>query len=101
MQARVTSTRAVRSPAVEPDGEPIIDEESREMSPKVQEQEMQVLHALASMPFADTLELAVILGEAYTTVHRAPSGLLADGIAARVNHGTVHLPGERQMVPDD
>ena len=44
------------------------------------------------MPFADTLELAVILGEAYATVHRALSGLLADGIAARVNHGTVHLP---------
>ncbi len=44
------------------------------------------------MPFVDTLELAVILGEAYATVHRALSGLLADGIAGRVNHGTVHLP---------
>ncbi|MDE2837952.1 MAG: GH3 auxin-responsive promoter family protein [Chloroflexota bacterium] len=44
------------------------------------------------MPFVDTLELAVILGEAYATMHRALSGLLADGIAGRVNHGTVHLP---------
>ena len=56
------------------------------------EREMQMLRALASMSFVDTLELAVILGEAYATVHRALSGLLADGIAARVNHGTVHLP---------
>ena len=38
------------------------------------------------------MELAVILGEAYSTVHRVLTGLLADGIAARVNHGTVHLP---------
>ena len=54
--------------------------------------EEQLLDALALMPFADTLELAVILGEAYSTVHRGLTGLLADGIAARVNHGTVHLP---------
>ncbi len=54
--------------------------------------ERQLLDALARMPFVDTLELAVILGEAYATVHRALSGLLADGIARRVNHGTVHLP---------
>ena len=52
----------------------------------------QLLDALARMPFADTLELAVILGEANSTVHRALTGLLADGIAGRVNHGTVHLP---------
>ncbi len=31
-------------------------------------------------------------GEAYATVHRAVTDLLADGIAGRVNHGTVHLP---------
>ena len=54
--------------------------------------EEELLDALARMPFVDTLELAVILGEAYATVHRALSGLLADGVAARVNHGTVHLP---------
>ena len=54
------------------------------------------------MPFADTLELAVILGEAYATVHRALSGLLADGIAGRVNHGTVHLPTSgRWFLTDD
>ena len=54
--------------------------------------ERQLLDALAQMPFVDMLELAVILGEAYATVHRALSGLLADGIAGRVNHGTVDLP---------
>ena len=56
------------------------------------EREMQALRALAAMPFLDALELALILGEAYATVHRALIGLLADGIAGRVNHGTVHLP---------
>ncbi len=56
------------------------------------ERETQVLRALASMPFADTLELAVILGEAYSTVHRGLTGLLTEGTAGRVNHGTVHLP---------
>ncbi|MDE2886068.1 MAG: helix-turn-helix domain-containing protein [Chloroflexota bacterium] len=76
----------------EPDGKPIINDEDREMNPKVQEREMQVLRALASMPFADTLELAVILGEAYATMHRVLISLLADGVAGRVNHGTVHLP---------
>ena len=54
--------------------------------------ERQMLDALARMPFVDTLELAVVLREAYATVHRALTGLLADGIAGRVNHGTVHLP---------
>ncbi|MYA49674.1 MAG: hypothetical protein F4045_00180 [Chloroflexi bacterium] len=54
--------------------------------------EQELLDALARMPFVDTLELAVILGEAYATVHRALTGLLADGIATRVNHGTLHLP---------
>ena len=54
--------------------------------------EEQLLDALARMPFADTLKLAVTLGEAYSTVHRVLTGLLPDGIAARVNHGTVHLP---------
>ena len=54
--------------------------------------EGQLLDAVARIPFADTLELAVIVGEAYSTVHRALTGQLAAGIAARVNHGTVHLP---------
>ena len=61
--------------------------------------ERQLLDALARMPFVDTLELAVILGEAYATVHRALSGLLADGIARRVNHGTVHLPSSGRWFP--
>ena len=59
--------------------------------------ERQLFDALARMPFVDALELAVILGEAYATVHRALSGLLADGIAGRVNHGTVHLCVACQM----
>ena len=54
--------------------------------------EEQLLDALARMPFVDTLELAVILGEAYATAHRVLTGLLADGIVGRANHGTVHLP---------
>ena len=44
------------------------------------------------MPFADTLELAVTLGEAYSTMHRGLTGMLAGGIARRVNHGIIHLP---------
>ena len=43
------------------------------------------------MPFIDSAELAGIVGEAHSTVHRALADLLADGIAGRVNHGTVHL----------
>lgn len=54
--------------------------------------ERQIYDALARMPFVDTLELAVTLGEAYSTVHRVLTGLLADGFAELVNHRTVHLP---------
>ena len=32
------------------------------------------------------------MGEAHATVHRALTGLLAEGIAGRVSHGTAHLP---------
>ena len=44
------------------------------------------------MPFIDSAELAGILGEPHATVHRALTGLLADGIVGRVSHGTAHLP---------
>ena len=60
--------------------------------------EQQLLDVLARMPFVDTLELAVILGEAYATVHRALTGLLADSVAGRVNHGTAHLPSSGRWV---
>ena len=48
------------------------------------------------MPFIDSVELALILGEPHSTVHRALTDLLADGIAGRVSHGTVHLPSSRR-----
>ena len=44
------------------------------------------------MPFIESTELALILGQPHSTVHRALTGLLADGIVGRVSHGTVHLP---------
>ena len=51
-----------------------------------------LLHYLSRMPFIDSVELALILGEPHATVHRSLTGLLADGIAGRVSHGTAHLP---------
>ncbi len=54
--------------------------------------ERNLLDALSRMPFVDSTELALILGEPHATVHRRLSDLLADGIAGRVSHGTVHLP---------
>ena len=52
----------------------------------------QLLDALSRTPFVDSTELALVLGEPHTTIHRALTGLLADGIVGRVSHGTVHLP---------
>ena len=52
----------------------------------------QLLDALSRMPFIESTELALILGEPHATVHRRLSELLADGIVGRVCHGTVHLP---------
>ncbi len=48
------------------------------------------------MPFIDSAELALILGEPHTTVHRALTSLLADGNAGRVSHGTAHLPSSHR-----
>ena len=56
----------------------------------------QLLDALSQTPFVDSTELAGILGEPHATVHRALSGLLADGIAGRVSHGAAHLPSSRR-----
>ena len=55
-----------------------------------------LLHFLSRMPFIDSAELAGVGGEAHSTVHRALTGLLADGIAGRVSHGTVHLPSSQR-----
>ncbi len=52
----------------------------------------QLLDALSRMPFVESTELALILGEPHATVHRRLSELLADGIVGKVTHGTVHLP---------
>ena len=44
------------------------------------------------MPFVESTELTLILGEPHATVHRHLTGLVAEGIVGRVSHGTVHLP---------
>ena len=56
----------------------------------------QLLDSLSRTPFVDSAELARILGEAHATVHRALTGLLADGIVGRVSHGTAHLPSSQR-----
>ena len=56
----------------------------------------QLLNALSRTPFVESTELARILGEPHATVHRNLSGLLAEGIVGRVNHGTVHLPSSQR-----
>ena len=43
-----------------------------------------LLHFLSWMPFIDAAELAGVLGEAHATVHRALTGLLADGSVSRM-----------------
>ena len=58
--------------------------------------ERQLLDALSRTPFADSTELALILDEPHTTVHRSLSNLLADGIVGRVSHGTAHLPSSQR-----
>ena len=58
--------------------------------------ERQLLDALSRTPFVDSVELAGILGEPHTTVHRTLTNLLADGIVARVSHGTAHLPSSQR-----
>ena len=48
------------------------------------------------MPFIDSAELSRVLGEAHATVHRALTGLLANGIVGRVSHGTAQLPSSQR-----
>ena len=56
----------------------------------------QLLDALSRMPFVDSAELALILGEPHATVHRTLADLLADGIVGRASHGTAHLPSSQR-----
>jgi len=56
----------------------------------------RILDALARLPFVDAGELALILGAPAATVHRALTGLLQDGSAGRVSHGTAHLPSSHR-----
>ena len=62
--------------------------------------EQQMLDALSRTPFIDSAELEGILGEPHTTVHRALTALLAEGIVGRVSHGTTHLPSSQKIPPD-
>ncbi len=56
----------------------------------------QLIDSLSRMPFVETLELASILGEPTTSVHRGLIELLSGGIAARVSHGTSQLPSSHR-----
>ncbi len=57
--------------------------------------DQQMFDALSRMPFVDSAELALILGNPHTTVHRILTGPLVNGIVGRVSHGTAHLRGMR------
>ena len=56
----------------------------------------QLLDFLSRTPFVDSAELALLLGEPHATVHRVLTGLLADGVAGRVSHGTARLPSSQR-----
>ena len=60
----------------------------------------QLLDSLGRTPFIDSVELAAILGEPHSTLHRGLTDLLTDllaeGIAGRVSHGTAHLPSSQR-----
>ena len=58
--------------------------------------DQQMLDSLSRMPFVDMMELAGILGKPLAIIHRALTGLLADGIVGRVSHGTTHLPSSQR-----
>ena len=53
----------------------------------------QLLDALSRTPFVDSAELAGILGEPHATVHRALTGLLAEGIVGLRSHVEFHRRG--------
>ena len=47
--------------------------------------DQELLHHLSRMPFVDTAEPAMILGEAHATVHRGLTELLSEGMVGRVS----------------
>ena len=57
----------------------------------------QLHDSLSRRPFIDSAELALVIGEPHTTVHRALAYLLTDGIIRRVSHGTAHLPSSQRQ----
>ena len=57
---------------------------------------VRILDALTRLPLIDAGELALILGQPPATVHRALTGLLDDGSAGRVSHGTACLPSSHR-----
>ena len=69
---------------------------ARNEDPDLALSKRQLLDSLSRMPFVDSAELAGVLGEPHATVHRALTGLLAEGIVGRVSHGTAHLPSSQR-----
>ena len=69
---------------------------ARNEDPNLALSERQLLDSLSRMPFVDSAELALMLGEPHATVHRALAGLLAERIVGRVSHGTAHLPSSQR-----
>ena len=57
---------------------------------------LKLFDSLSRMPFVDSAELAGILGEPHSTVHRTLADMLAKGIVGRVSHGTTHLPSSHR-----
>ena len=55
-----------------------------------------MLDALARLPFIDSGEIALILGEPLATVHQALTALLKHGLAQRVSQGTAYLPSSHR-----
>ena len=58
--------------------------------------ERQLLDSLSRVPFIDSAELAGILGEPHTTIHRGLINLLTNGMVGRISHGTAYLPSSQR-----
>ena len=72
------------------------DDTARNMVPTMSFSDREPLDSLSRMPFVDTMELAGIVGEPLSTIHRSLTGLLSNGIAGRVSHGTTYLPSSQR-----
>jgi len=58
----------------------------------------KLLHHLSGMPFTDTAELAMTLGEAHVAIPRVLAGLPSDGAVGRVSRSTAHLSRRSALV---